>query len=90
MGDQRSLATSREVAEYLSIPVRTLDDWAHRGTGPRYSKVGRYRGDRFVHGGWGHDHPPDMRKPPALGRRGHKCPAARSIAAGQRAVCKRC
>jgi excisionase family DNA binding protein len=40
---RQPLATSEEVAEYLGVSKRTLDDWAHRGTGPAYSRVGRHR-----------------------------------------------
>lgn len=40
---RRPLATSEEVSEYLGVPKRTLDDWAHRGIGPAYSRVGRHR-----------------------------------------------
>lgn len=47
MSDRRPLADSAEVAEYLGVPVRTLDQWAYRGVGPRYSKVGRYRRYRW-------------------------------------------
>jgi excisionase family DNA binding protein len=47
MRDGRNLATSEEVAEYLAIPARTLDEWAHRGTGPAYRRVGKYRRYRW-------------------------------------------
>lgn len=40
---RRPLATSREVADYLGVSLRTLDDWAHRRIGPAYSLVGRHR-----------------------------------------------
>jgi excisionase family DNA binding protein len=37
------LATPEQVAEYLNdIPVKTLAEWRSKGTGPRYSKVGRH------------------------------------------------
>lgn len=39
---QDRLASRPEVAEYLDLPVRTLDQWAYRGTGPRFRKVGRH------------------------------------------------
>jgi hypothetical protein len=30
--------------DWLNLPsVRTLDQWAYRGVGPRFVKVGRYR-----------------------------------------------
>lgn len=40
MGDK--LITRAEAAEYLQVPHRTLDDWALRGKGPRYYKLGRH------------------------------------------------
>lgn len=42
MADMRPLASRTEVAEYLGVPAGTLTQWAHRGIGPRYSRVGRY------------------------------------------------
>ncbi|MFG2052685.1 helix-turn-helix transcriptional regulator [Micromonospora sp. NPDC048930] len=47
MADRRPLATSAEVAEFLGVPVATLDQWSYRGTGPRFSKVGRHRRYRW-------------------------------------------
>jgi excisionase family DNA binding protein len=44
---RRALATSAEVAEFLGIPVRTLDQWAYRGVGVRYARVGRHRRYRW-------------------------------------------
>jgi excisionase family DNA binding protein len=43
---KQPLATSDDVAEYLVVSPRTLDDWASRGTGPVFARVGgqrRYR-----------------------------------------------
>ena len=31
------------VAAFLGVPARTLDQWAHLGTGPAYVRVGRHR-----------------------------------------------
>jgi excisionase family DNA binding protein len=45
--DRQPLASTSEVADYLDVPARTLDMWAYRGTGPRYSRVGRYRRYRW-------------------------------------------
>lgn len=42
MVDVRPLASRREVSERLQVPVGTLTQWAHRGIGPRYRKVGRH------------------------------------------------
>jgi excisionase family DNA binding protein len=39
----RPLMTSEEVAAYLRIEPGTLNEWAYRGTGPRYVKVGHLR-----------------------------------------------
>lgn len=36
------LMTVEEVAEYLCIPVNTLYQWRHKGTGPTAFRVGRY------------------------------------------------
>lgn len=47
MRDTRALATSQEVAAHLGISPRTLDQWAWRRTGPRWSKVGRSRRYRW-------------------------------------------
>ncbi|MDG9673025.1 helix-turn-helix domain-containing protein [Micromonospora sp. DH14] len=47
MRDTRPLATSPEVAKHLGVPVRTLDQWAYKGLGPRFSKVGRHRRYRW-------------------------------------------
>jgi excisionase family DNA binding protein len=39
---RRPLASINEVAEYLNVPVATLRQWRHRGTGPRCAKAGRH------------------------------------------------
>jgi DNA-binding transcriptional MerR regulator len=40
----RPLWDSREVGEHLGgIPIGTLDQWAYKGVGPAYIKVGRHR-----------------------------------------------
>ena len=36
------LGSAEEVAEHLGVPLRTLAEWRHHGTGPRYMRVGRY------------------------------------------------
>lgn len=41
MIERRNLADTEEVAEYMSKPPRTLEQWRYRGVGPRYLKVGR-------------------------------------------------
>lgn len=38
---RRPLASTREVAEYLGKPPKTLAEWRSRRIGPRYIKVGR-------------------------------------------------
>jgi excisionase family DNA binding protein len=38
-----SLATSAEVAAYLRVSERTLEDWAYRGGGPEFSYAGQQR-----------------------------------------------
>ncbi|MBW9110174.1 helix-turn-helix transcriptional regulator [Microbacterium ureisolvens] len=45
-GAASRLLTTEEVAEYLQIPARTIEDWRHRGYGPKYARMGkrvRYR-----------------------------------------------
>jgi excisionase family DNA binding protein len=42
MDARRPLASAEEVAQYLGVPVATLHQWRHRGTGPKASKVGRW------------------------------------------------
>ena len=37
------LITSDDLAAELHVPVRTLDQWAYRHTGPLFVKVGRHR-----------------------------------------------
>jgi len=36
------LLTTREVADYLGIPVQTIYQWNSRNIGPRRLRVGRY------------------------------------------------
>jgi excisionase family DNA binding protein len=47
MAARRPLATSPEVAAYLRVSERTLDDWAYRGGGPEFSRVGQQRRYRW-------------------------------------------
>ncbi|MEU2031199.1 helix-turn-helix domain-containing protein [Nocardia amamiensis] len=35
--------SSRDVADRLKIPLKTLASWAAAGRGPRYARMGRYR-----------------------------------------------
>ena len=37
------LMSTKEVADDLGIPERTLGQWAYLGRGPAYMKVGRHR-----------------------------------------------
>lgn len=39
---ERGLLSPEELAEYLGIPVATIYQWRHKGTGPRSMKVGRH------------------------------------------------
>jgi predicted DNA-binding transcriptional regulator AlpA len=38
----RSLAKPVEVAQFLGVPEKTLDQWRYLKKGPRWSKVGRH------------------------------------------------
>ncbi len=40
--DMEKLLSVEEVAEFLSIPVNTLYQWRHKGTGPTAFRVGRF------------------------------------------------
>lgn len=39
---RRKLATAQEVADYCGVPLATVYAWSHRGTGPKFIKVGRH------------------------------------------------
>lgn len=39
---RRPLATPKEIAEYLGVPIGTVYQWSSRGGGPRMSRVGRH------------------------------------------------
>ena len=47
MARRLPLGTSAEVAAYLRVSERTLDDWAYRGGGPEFSHVGQQRRYRW-------------------------------------------
>jgi hypothetical protein len=34
--------TRQQLAERLQLPPKTLDEWAARGIGPRYARIGKY------------------------------------------------
>ena len=38
-----TLIDTRQLSENLQIPPRTLDQWAYRGKGPAFIRVGRHR-----------------------------------------------
>src|ERR1700730_18527555 len=39
---ERTWMGREEVADRLRLPVKTLADWATRGRGPKYNKIGKY------------------------------------------------
>jgi hypothetical protein len=41
--DRDGLISSEDLAKWLDVPVGTLDQWASRGGGPMYHKVGIHR-----------------------------------------------
>lgn len=46
--EERPLATRTEVAAHLKVPPATLEQWAYRGLGPRYVRVGRHARYRWA------------------------------------------
>lgn len=38
----RPLASPKDVADYLGVPIKTVYEWNSRGTGPKLRKVGRH------------------------------------------------
>lgn len=40
--DMEKLLSVEEVADYLGVPVNTLYQWRHKGTGPIAYRVGRF------------------------------------------------
>ena len=41
-GAEDKWLTRRELAERYGVPVKTPAEWACKGTGPRYAKIGRH------------------------------------------------
>jgi excisionase family DNA binding protein len=44
---KQPLGTSEEVAAYLQVSDRTLDDWAYKATGPAFTYAGAQRRYRW-------------------------------------------
>jgi excisionase family DNA binding protein len=44
----RPLATRPEVAQYLGVPISTLERWARLKVGPTYRRVGRHTRYRWT------------------------------------------
>lgn len=42
MDTHEPLTGTAQVAEYLGVPVGTLHQWRHKGTGPPGYKIGRH------------------------------------------------
>jgi len=40
--DRQPLADQEDVAAYLQVPPRTLEQWRREGKGPRWAPVGRH------------------------------------------------
>lgn len=40
--DPERLMTSKEVAEFLQVPVSTIHQWRYRNTGPKGFRVGKH------------------------------------------------
>lgn len=43
-----SFGSRRDVAEYLGVPVATLERWATRDAGPAFVKIGRHTRYRWA------------------------------------------
>lgn len=41
-GTMEKLMSAEEVADFLGVPVNTLYQWRHKGTGPDAFRVGRH------------------------------------------------
>lgn len=41
--ERKGFITTEELAAYLRVPMGTLDQWASRGGGPSFHKVGIHR-----------------------------------------------
>lgn len=41
MSASSKLLNENEAAAFLSVPVRTIQNWRFRNTGPKYKKLGR-------------------------------------------------
>ena len=39
---ENHLLTRQEVADFLKVPKQTLDQWAYKGSGPPYLRVGKH------------------------------------------------
>lgn len=60
----RKWLTRQEVADRLRLPVKTLAEWACKGTGPPYRKFGRHtRYDERDLEAWEDDQDPDGSSP---------------------------
>lgn len=42
MTTEKPLASPADLAEFLGVPQRTLQQWRWQGKGPRWTKVGRH------------------------------------------------
>ncbi|WP_430378437.1 helix-turn-helix transcriptional regulator [Streptomyces sp. B1-3] len=38
----KELWSPEKLAEHLDVPVKTIYGWNYKGTGPKFSKVGRH------------------------------------------------
>lgn len=60
----RKWLTRQEVADRLRLPVKTLAEWASKGTGPPYKKFGRHtRYDEHLLEAWEDGQDPDSSEP---------------------------
>ncbi len=41
--DRDGMISTKELAEFLDVPLGTLDQWASRGGGPKFHVIGNHR-----------------------------------------------
>lgn len=42
MGEFPAIGSNADLADYVKVPVKTIEKWRHEGTGPKGFRVGRH------------------------------------------------